>query len=150
MTALREKVTGSRLLRSFGEEKPDDKRKATPDFEGHKIRRFTTPDGYEILVGESATANDFLTTRVASPNDWWLHVRAAVSSHVVIRTHGQPLQVPRAVLLQAAKFCAQHSQQKHSSLVSVDYTLKKFVRKPRGAAPGAADYTQEQTIDVSA
>lgn len=150
LTALREKVTQSRLLRNFGEEKPDDKRRATPDFEGHKIRRFTTPDGYEILVGESATANDFLTTRVASPNDWWLHVRAAVSSHVVIRTHGQPAQVPRSVLLQAAKLCAQHSQQKHSSLVSVDYTLKKFVRKPRGAAPGAADYTQEQTIDVSA
>jgi predicted ribosome quality control (RQC) complex YloA/Tae2 family protein len=119
------------------------------EFQGHKIRRFPTAEGFEILVGESATANDYLTTRIAAPNDLWLHVRAAASSHVVIRTHGQPQAVPRSVLERAAVLCAQHSVQKHSSLVSVDYTLKKYVRKPRGAAPGAADYQKEITIDVT-
>ena len=122
---------------------------AEPEFAGHKIRRYTTPQGYEILVGENATSNDYLTLRVASPNDWWLHVRAAVSSHVVVRSHGKPYEVPRSVLERAAELCARHSQQKHSSLVSVDYTLKKHVRKPRGSAPGAADYQQEHTLDVT-
>ena len=120
-----------------------------PDFQGHKIRRYTTPEGYEIYCGESATANDFLTTRIASPNDLWLHVRASAGSHVVIRTKGQPDKVPPAVLHRAATIAALHSNQKHSGLVPVDYTLRKHVRKPRGAAPGSVEVQREKTLHVA-
>ncbi len=119
------------------------------EWAGFKIRRYYSPEGFEILVGETSTSNDYLTTRVAHTNDIWLHVRAAPSAHTVIRTHGKPDQVPRTVLEYAAQICALHSANKHSSLVSVDYTLKRYVRKPRGSAPGAADYTKEVTIDVA-
>jgi predicted ribosome quality control (RQC) complex YloA/Tae2 family protein len=147
--SLRDELIKRKLLRPSEEHAEGGRANAGPDFQGHKIRRFTTPEGYEIYVGETATANDFLTTRIASPNDVWVHVRAAASSHVVIRTHGRPDQVPRSVIQRAAQLCAQHSAQKHSSLVSVDFTLKKFVRKPRGSAPGAADYEKETTIEVT-
>ena len=120
-----------------------------PDFQGHKIRRYTTPDGYEIYCGETATANDFLTTRIASPNDLWLHVRASPGSHVVIRTKGEPDKVPPAVLHRAAMIAALHSNQKHSGLVPVDYTLKKHVRKPRGAAPGSVEVQREKTLHIA-
>jgi predicted ribosome quality control (RQC) complex YloA/Tae2 family protein len=120
-----------------------------PDFQGHKIRRYTTPEGYEIYCGETATANDFLTTRVASPSDLWLHVRASPGSHVVIRTKGAPDKVPQAVLLRAATIAALHSNQKHSGLVPVDYTLKKHVRKPRGAAPGSVEVQREKTLHIA-
>ena len=120
-----------------------------PDFQGHKIRRYTSPEGYEIYCGETATANDFLTTRVAAPNDLWLHVRASAGSHVVIRTKGAPDKVPQAVLLRAAMIAALHSTQKHSGLVPVDYTLKKHVRKPRGAAPGSVEVQREKTLHVA-
>jgi predicted ribosome quality control (RQC) complex YloA/Tae2 family protein len=49
----------------------------------------------------------------------------------------------------AAEKVAKRSAAKHSRLVPVDYTLKKYVRKPRGSAPGAALYTREKTIDVT-
>ncbi len=120
-----------------------------PDFQGHKIRRYTTPEGYEIYCGETATANDFLTTRVASPNDLWLHVRASPGSHVVIRTKGAPDKVPQSVLHRAAMIAALHSNQKHSGLVPIDYTLKKYVRKPRGAAPGSVEVQREKTLHVA-
>lgn len=120
-----------------------------PDFQGHKIRRYTTPEGYEIYCGETATANDFLTTRVASPNDLWLHVRASPGSHVVIRTKGEPDKIPPGVLHRAALIAALHSNQKHSGLVPVDYTLKKYVRKPRGAAPGSVEVQREKTLHVT-
>jgi predicted ribosome quality control (RQC) complex YloA/Tae2 family protein len=122
---------------------------AEPEFQGHRIRREITPDGYEILVGESATANDFLTTRIARPNDLWLHVRSAVGGHVVIRTAGKPEDVPAAVIERAAVIAARHSAQKHSSLVAVDYTRKKYVRKPRTAAPGSVVLEREKTLHVS-
>jgi predicted ribosome quality control (RQC) complex YloA/Tae2 family protein len=145
---LRKELIAGRLLRPGSDNEASDGKRES-EFQGHKIRRYYTTDGFEILVGESATANDFLTTRVAASNDLWLHVRAAASAHVVIRTHGRPDAVPRHVIERAAVLCARHSVHKHSVLVSVDYTLKKYVRKPRGAAPGGADYEKEITIDVN-
>jgi len=100
------------------------------------------------LVGESSEANDYLTTRASAPNDLWLHVRANTSAHVVIRTRNQPQSVPPSIIRQAAELAARHSPAKHSSLVPVDYVLRKHVRKPRGAAPGAVTYQNEKTITL--
>lgn len=117
-------------------------------FEGHKVRELTAPHGFAVLYGESATANDYLTQRVARPEDWWLHVRGHPSAHVVVQTQRKPDRVPFEVLLFAAKIAVQNSNQKHARHVDVDYTLKKYVRKPRGSAPGQAFYTHEKTITV--
>lgn len=119
------------------------------EFQGHRIRRFTTPEGWEILYGESSQANDYLTQRVARPNDLWLHARSITGAHVVVRTAGHSGGVPRPVLVQAAKIAAQNSEAKHSSLVPIDYTQRKHVRKPRGSAPGFVTYRNEKTIDIN-
>jgi len=118
-------------------------------FEGHKIRVFTSEDGYQVLVGENAQANDFLLTKVARPNDWWLHVRTGTGSHVVIRSENRPEAVPRRTLEFAAQLAAKNSTDKHAHIAIVDYTLRKYVRKPRGAAPGFALYTHEKTLHVN-
>ncbi len=117
-------------------------------FGGKRIREMLGPGGWTILVGENAEANDYLTLRVAKPDDWWFHVRGAVSSHVAILTKRQPDKVPREVLEFAAKVCAKHSGQKHASYVPVDYTMKRYVRKVRGGPLGTVQYTHEKTIHV--
>ncbi len=124
-------------------------RSALPDFEGHKIKTFHSVDGWEILVGENATSNDYLTTKIASPSDIWLHVRAATSAHGVIRAQNRPASVSPAALQQAAEMVAARSEVKHSSLIPVDYTLKKHVRKPRKSAPGSVTYQNEKTLFVA-
>ncbi len=124
-------------------------RQAVPDFEGHKIKRYLTVDGWEILVGENAASNDYLTTKLAAASDIWLHVRAAVSAHGVIRAKNKPASVSPAALQQAAEMVAARSEVKHSSLIPVDYTLKKHVRKPRKAAPGGVTYQNEKTLFVA-
>jgi predicted ribosome quality control (RQC) complex YloA/Tae2 family protein len=124
------------------------KRAEKDPFEGHKIRMHLSPDGYQVLVGENAAANDFLLTRIAKPNDWWLHVRTGTGAHVVIRTESQPQRVPRSTLEFAARLAAQHSADKHARVVEVDYTLRKYVRKPKGAPAGFALYTHEKTLRV--
>jgi predicted ribosome quality control (RQC) complex YloA/Tae2 family protein len=117
-------------------------------FEGHKIQVHLSPDGYQVLVGENAQANDFLLTRIARPNDWWLHVRTGVGAHVIVRTEGHPERVPRRTLEFAAQLAARHSADRHASVVEVDYTLRKYVRKPRNAPAGFALYTHEKTLTV--
>ncbi len=117
-------------------------------FEGHRIRELLGPNGYAVLYGENATSNDYLTLRVAKGSDYWLHVRGGVSAHVVVRTLNQPDRVPREVLIYAAKIPAQNSPGKHSQMVAVDYTLRKYVRKSRGAPAGSVLYTHEKTLHV--
>lgn len=122
--------------------------KHAEEFGGHRIRRQITPEGWEILYGETSQANDYLTQRVARPNDVWLHARAITGAHVIVRTAGHSGSVPRPVLARAALIAAQNSEAKHSSLVPIDHTLRKYVRKPRGSAPGFVIYRNEKTIDV--
>lgn len=117
-------------------------------YEGHRIRELTAPGGWTILYGENAESNDYLTLRVAKPNDWWLHIRGNTSAHVVIVTRNQPDRVQRETLDYAAKVAVQNSPSKHGGYVPVDYTLKKYVRRPKGAAKGTAIYTHEKTLHV--
>ncbi len=120
-----------------------------PSFDGKRIRIFNTPEGWDIYLGENSEANDFLTSRVAAPSDLWLHVRSSTSAHVVIRTKNNPASVPPSVIKRAAILAAQHSGAKHASIVPVDYTLKRYVRRPRGAPSGTVTYQHEKTIHVS-
>jgi predicted ribosome quality control (RQC) complex YloA/Tae2 family protein len=122
--------------------------KAERPYEGNRIRELMGPSGYRILYGENSESNDYLTLRVAKGNDWWLHVRGHTSAHVVIPSQGHPEKVSRDVLMFAAKVAVQNSPQKHAGYVAVDYTLKKYVRKPRGAPKGTALYTHEKTLHV--
>jgi predicted ribosome quality control (RQC) complex YloA/Tae2 family protein len=119
-------------------------------YAGHAIRELMAPGGWKVLYGDNSTANDFLTTKVGKPNDWWLHVRGGPSTHVLIPTHNQPQRVPPQVLQYAALVAAKHSPSKHSTYVAVDITLKKYVRKPKGAGVGLASYTHERTLHVNA
>lgn len=124
------------------------KAKEDRPYEGHRIRELAGPNGWTILYGETAEANDYLTLRVAKSNDWWLHIRGGVSAHVIVRTQNQPERVSREALLFAAKVAVQNSPSKHAGIVAVDYTLKKYVRKPKGAPKGTALYTHEKTLHV--
>lgn len=141
---LRASLTSGGLLRQeVSHEKPEG------EFPGYRIRRVNTADGWEILYGENSTSNDYLTQKVARPNDVWLHARQITGAHVIVRMAGRKPPAPRPVLIQAAKIAAMNCDAKHSSLVPVDYTLRKFVNKPRGSAPGRVIYRNEKTIDVN-
>ena len=118
-------------------------------FEGKRISRLVSSEGYEVLVGQNAEANDYLVQRLAGSNDLWLHVRGGQGGHVIIRTNNQPQRVPKGVILYAAEQAAKNSNSKHSSLVAIDCTLRKYVRRPRGGAPGFVTYTHEKTYHVS-
>lgn len=141
----------TRILQDQGihirkQEEPSEKK--VSEFEGHRIARAAS-DGWEILVGQNSEANDYLLTRVARPTDIWVHVKASPSAHVVIRTNGKPDAVPRSVIHAAAELAAKNSDSKHSSLVPVDYTLRKYVRKPKGSPAGKALYQNEKTIFIT-
>jgi len=105
---------------------------------------FRSTDGFQLLVGKNNKQNDFLTLKIARGNDLWLHTKDIPGAHVIIRTEGK--EVPQTTLAEAAGLAAFFSKARGSNNVPVDYTLKKYVSKPKGARPGMVIYEQQKTI----
>ncbi|MFT6397066.1 MAG: putative ribosome quality control (RQC) complex YloA/Tae2 family protein [Bradymonadia bacterium] len=107
---------------------------------------FTSTDGLAIYVGRGSKDNDELTFQVARGNDMWLHAADSAGSHVIIRS-GKSAP-PRRTLEEAALLAAHYSKVRTDAVVTVNYTQRKHVRKPRGAAPGMVSIGGTRAIDV--
>jgi len=115
--------------------------------EGPEPLTFRSSDGLPILVGKSGPGNDRLTWRLARSHDLWLHAQGTPGSHVLVRLDkGKP--VPPRTLREAAQLAAYYSRARGQVKVPVDYALRKYLRKPKAAAPGVVLLTQEKTIIV--
>lgn len=101
---------------------------------------------YEIWVGKNARANDRMTFTLAHKEDWWLHAQGVSGSHVVVRNPARQPSPPPEVLEYAARLAATNSTAKHSSYVPVLFSRVKYLRKPRGSAPGAVLPERSKTI----
>ena len=122
-------------------------RKKKKDVEFNGARRFVSSDGFEILVGKKAKDNDFLTFRVAKSLDTWLHAADFPGSHVVIHNPNRK-DIPDRTLLEAAQIAAFYSDARKLAKAAVNYTLKKFVNKPKRSAPGLVSLASFRTILV--
>jgi predicted ribosome quality control (RQC) complex YloA/Tae2 family protein len=138
-------------LAEFEERKPKtakpagDRKKAAPTLPG--MRRYLSSDGYEVLVGRTARDNDQLTFKVARPNDLWLHAGDYPGSHVIVRNSSR-VEIPQRTIIEAAQLAAKFSQASKDSKVDIHYTRRKFLTKPKGAAPGLVRLSTFKTITV--
>lgn len=98
-------------------------------------------NGYRILVGRSGRENELLV-REAHREDLWLHARGLPGAHVLIKSAGR--KVPEEVLERAARLAAYYSKGRTGTKVPVTYTEVKYLRKPRGARPGAVLVQHEE------
>lgn len=134
-------------------EKPKPAPKAQPKKKSAKpeklsgVRRYLSTDGYEILVGRAARDNDNLTFRVAQPNDLWMHTGDYPGSHVVVRNPTRK-EIPHRTIIEAAQLAGRFSQASEDTKVVVHYTERKFLSKPKGAAPGLVRMSRFKSITV--
>ena len=110
-----------------------------------KPYRYLSDDGIEIVIGKNAVQNDRITLS-AKPDEMWLHAREMPGSHVIICREGE---IPLTTMKQAAMLAAWYSKGQRSSTVPVDYTLRRYVKKPSGAAPGKVIYTHQKTAYIT-
>ena len=109
--------------------------------------RFVTEDGKSILVGKNNYQNDRLTFRTAAPDDLWLHAKDIPGSHVILRLSGE--EPSEESLHHAAILAAHFSKAQDSSNVPVDYTYRRYVKKPSGSRPGFVIFTHQKTLYVT-
>ncbi|MBA2734505.1 MAG: NFACT family protein [Acidobacteria bacterium] len=120
-------------------------KKSSADVPG--ARRYRSSDGFEILVGRGARDNDQLTFRIAKPQDLWLHAADYPGSHVIIRNSTRK-DIPHRTIIEAAQLAAHFSQAKRDTKVDVHFTQRKFLSKPKGAAPGLVRMSSFRSITV--
>ncbi|SET46960.1 NFACT family protein [Paenibacillus sp. NFR01] len=137
---IREELIGQGYLRDRSKKGKKKKKNTKPT-----LQVFTSSEGIEIYVGKNNLQNEYVTNRLAAPNDTWLHTKDIPGSHVVIRSEA----FGDATLEEAAQLAAYFSQAKHSSSVPVDCTLIRYVRKPSGAKPGFVIYDHQRTLFVT-
>lgn len=137
---IREELVAEGYMRERAKRGPKKKKSAKPT-----LQCYTSSEGISIYVGKNNTQNEYLTNRLAAIHDTWLHTKDIPGSHVVIRetNYGD------ATLEEAAMLAAHFSQAKGSSLVPVDYTKIRHVRKPNGAKPGFVIYDNQKTIFIT-
>ncbi len=123
----------------------DYRRKEDPSDTASQPYRYTSPNGYEVLVGRNNRQNDRLSFRTAGDYDLWFHAQEIPGSHVLLRL--PPGVVPEETDLQfTANLTAYHSRGRQSEQVPIVYTEPRHVYKPRGAKPGIAIYKQERIL----
>ncbi|MDE6868951.1 MAG: NFACT RNA binding domain-containing protein [Clostridia bacterium] len=99
-------------------------------------------DGFKIIAGRNNLQNERLTKSLAQ-DDIWLHTQKYHSSHVAIIADGR--NVPDGVIKTAAEICAWYSDGREGAKIPVDYTKKKFVKKPPKTDAGFVIYTDYKT-----
>jgi hypothetical protein len=113
-------------------------------------RSFDLDPGWFVMVGRNNRENDQLTFHVAASSDWWFHAEGVPGSHVLLRPRGGggTDSPPARVIEQAASVAAHFSKARHSGLVPVIYTRRRYVRKFRGAEPGQVKCERETMVMV--
>lgn len=111
-----------------------------------KPMHFVSSTGADIYVGKNNRQNDELTLRFASPNDIWMHTKNIPGSHVIVKGASEQ---DTATMTEAALLAAYYSRARGSENVAVDYTTRKYVKKPAGAKPGMVIYTTNKTAYVT-
>jgi predicted ribosome quality control (RQC) complex YloA/Tae2 family protein len=112
-----------------------------------KPYHYLSADGFNIYVGKNNKQNDYLTLKLSSKEDIWMHVQNMPGSHVIIGKGGK--DIPDSTLEEAAILAAYYSKGKNSNHVPVDYTERKNVKKPKNAKLGMVIYDNFKTISVN-
>jgi hypothetical protein len=103
--------------------------------------------GFKILIGKNARANDKLLNSFTRKDDLWLHVKDAAGSHVIIKQFPGK-DYSKDLIEKAAQYAAWYSKRKSESLVPVSYTPRKYVRKRKGDPAGLVVVEREKVVLV--
>ncbi|HIN67140.1 MAG TPA: DUF814 domain-containing protein, partial [Candidatus Obscuribacterales bacterium] len=151
LRALRELIIGRKPAAVMqqqqinkGGQPPDRKKSGKP-----RMLSVTSSDGWTIYVGRNRHENDQLLSKLAQPNDIWLHILGSGGAHVLVRVPASKQEPPLNTLKEAAQIAARLSKGGTSgSKVRVVYTQVKHVKKLGKDKPGQVRYENEKTLEV--
>lgn len=143
LESLRESLLGKHLRAEAPKAAELQKKRSKP-----RLLSLVSSDGWTIYVGRNRQENDELITRVAQPQDLWMHLVGQSGAHVLIKVPSTKQDPPANTLKEAAQVAARLSKGVAGGKVRVVYTQCRYVRKIAKAKPGVVRYENEKTLEV--
>jgi len=111
---------------------------------------YLTSGGYTVLCGRNNLLNEEITFKLSERGDLWFHAKGVPGSHVLLKTGGADIsEIPDVDMTEACEIAALNSDAAGGSLIPVDYTDVKNIKKPAGAKPGYVIYKTNYTAYVT-
>lgn len=129
------------LMPSFNNEKKKKKEETSP------VKKIEV-NGFSVYIGKNNKQNDFIFSKISSPNDLWFHALNIPGAHILIKVPNESKTPDDKTLLKAAELTKEYSSAKNSGKVSVIYTQRKYVKKPPNQKGGMVTYKNEKEIVV--
>lgn len=107
---------------------------------------FYSPNGFTVICGRNSEENDIITLKIASKEDLFFHAREAKGAHVILKKGGK--EPKKEDIYYAASIAAYNSKGKHSRIVPVSYTERKYVTKRKNSPKGEVVLLREEVIFV--
>lgn len=101
--------------------------------------------GGTAYIGRNSVSNHRLVFQFANPSDWWFHAQKIPSAHLIFRKDSMPTEQEIA---ECASVVAGLSRARNDLKVTVDYTQKKHVKKPKNTPPGFVIYHRFFSVTV--
>lgn len=99
-----------------------------------------------VYFGRNNKENDFLTFKFARKDDIWFHVKDIPGSHFIVKK--EDFSEDDSFVEKVALYAAFYSKASKGDKVTVEYTEKKNLNKPKGAPLGFVTYNTAKTITV--
>lgn len=104
--------------------------------------------GFKVYYGKNNTQNDYVTFKLAKPNDIWLHVKGYHGAHVIISTENK--EVPLSAIEESAKLACKYSGSSSiGGKTEVEYTRRKYIKKPPASPLGFVIYNEYESIVIN-
>lgn len=104
-------------------------------------------NGFKIFIGKNNRQNDYIFSKISSPEDIWLHAQNSPGAHVLVKL-GEKKELDDDTLLKAAKIAKKYSKQCAAIKAPIIYTKRKYLKRPPNTPAGYVTYKYEQEIVV--
>ena len=105
-------------------------------------------DGFTVYIGKNNKQNDYLYSKISSPEDIWFHTLNTPGSHIIVKTPDIRKEIKDTTILKIAKLAKEYSTAKSSTKIPVVYTRRKYIKRPNNTKSGFVVYKNETEIVV--
>lgn len=112
-------------------------------------RTYYTSSGLSIFVGRDGTDNDDTTFKHIKPYELWFHAGQCPGSHVGLKYPNKDFKPSKSEIEETAAIAAWFSKARNNKSAPVNYTERRYVRKPRKAKAGLVTIERERTVMVT-
>ena len=135
------------LAEIYDELEPEKKVDAKKNKNSVTIERREIGD-FLVFIGKNNKQNDYLYSKISSPDDYWFHVVNTPGSHIIAKPQNSTVKMTDDILLAVAKLAKEFSTAKNATKAPVAYTLRKYVKRPQNTSSGFVVYKNEEEIVV--